>query len=52
MEYHARQIEILRKACLAAAAADTESSDDLSPLTGHCAAVAYMVQASFGGDIR
>lgn len=22
-----------------------------TPLTGHCAAVAYMVQASFGGDI-
>jgi len=56
MEYRATQIKMLREACLQAAVAATachpESySDGISPLTGHCAAVAYMVQATFGGDI-
>lgn len=56
MEYRTRQIELLRKACVAAATAATAChpksyKSGISPLTGHCAAVAYMVQASFGGDI-
>lgn len=49
-------LKLLREACLKAAEANTachpESYDiEVSPLTGHCAAVAYMVQGMFGGDI-
>lgn len=49
-------LKLLREACLTAADAATSCNPDSyycrkSPLTGHCAAVAYMVQGMFGGEI-
>ena len=49
-------LKLLREACVAAAGAKTSCHPELynahkSPLEGHCAAVAYMVQGMFGGEI-
>jgi hypothetical protein len=53
-----RQFEIIRKACLNVASAETACWPDIykktkvkSPLFLHCAAVATVVQAIFGGEI-
>lgn len=56
MDSLAQQIKMIRDACLKAASAGTSCYPDSylakkSPLEGHCAAVAYMVQGVFGGEI-
>lgn len=50
------QIELLRRACLAVAGAETSCYPEAydpkkSPLDGHCGAVSSMIQGIFGGDI-
>lgn len=50
------EITVIKKACIAVASAETscypEAYDSSkSPLDGHCAAVATMLQGIFGGDI-
>ena len=51
-----REIEMIRVASLAVACAETSCNPDqyspiVSPLDGHCGAMATMIRGIFGGDI-